>query len=164
MGRVLCWRTRDETTFPAAWKERRDIGRRSFGKRDVGKMFVVKFGGEAKEGREEVFGGFSGFFGDESEALPDWIRIAEVRMKRVWIRKERIRTQRFRGVKIRWRVLKNRAPRRKEEIAVRDFEIWIVVVWWGKFERPRAAKIVLPVFWIISFGVSIGGGEMGKLV
>lgn len=57
-----------------------------------------------------------------------------------------MRTQRFRGVNVRWRVEKKRAPRRKERIAQRDFRSWIFVVPWGRLERPRAVKIVLPVF------------------
>lgn len=42
-------------------------------------------------------------------------------------------------------MLKKRAPRRKERIAQRDFRSWIFVVPWGRLERPRAVKIVLPV-------------------
>lgn len=75
-------------------------------------------------------------------------------MRRVWRVKERMRTQRFRGVKWRWRVLKVRAPRRKERIAVRDFVHARLVAVFGRFEIPRAAKMVLPVFgWLLVLAI-----------
>lgn len=136
VGRAEYSRTREATTFPEAWKERRAIGIKSI------ENFLIEYVVVPNVG-----GGDSGFLGESSEALPLWIRIAEVIMKIVWRKKDRMRTQRRRGEKTRWRVEKKRAPRMNAAIAVSDFSHSNTVALVGRFEIPRAAKIVFPVCW-----------------
>lgn len=103
---------------------------------------------------------WTGFLGELSLALPLWRRAAEAITRIVWMEEERRRMERFRGEEERrCMVLKKMAPRRKEEIAVRDFWSWNFVVPWGRLERLRAAKIVLPVLGLLGFVLGVRGIE-----